>query len=698
MHEKSLKKSYLIALSCFITLTYFSFLYWVTGFAYAVNDDRFARDILSGAYSGIPDGHIEHIRYLLCLPIVFLYQIQKNVDWYGLSMLVMQGICVALILYRIGSFARSKLELSIYWLFSIELVTVLWLSEIVFFTYTVIAGVLAATAVFWYLTGEDTWKTWIVCTILACMAYMLRDDNFIMAVPTAAGAFLYKQVMRNEKINLKMFRFPALLCISLLVIIGMNKLAYNSDIWNRYMEYDKYRIDIYDYYKFPDYVEYNDFYESVGLNENDYATLKRYGLALNEEFTPELFEVLQGKAKEVYGSQRTFLQRGKDGLKELYHQVFAERYQPLSYVAIAIWLFIGLYIIVKKRKNLGWCYLAFVCLMSTVWLYAGFRRRFPDRIGQSLFILLFMAGLGLWLAQKVEVKWNKIMVSAGILICIPAMCTTVMTMRREVAGNVEFNQDYNKLVDYFQENEENFYFVDVDSISRFTGEFKVNTPNEYLNYMSLGDWTCFMSPYYDKLEREEIENVRNSILTSDNIYVVAKDYFDLEYVTNGYSEEVTYEIVDKIPMNGYEFYVYQYRLLPEGEVRLNNEHIVGATASINEDLVEFALDGNPTTRWNGRQEAGIMFQVKLDDIYPVCRISPTMGQWTTDYLRGLTIETSVDGVHWEKQILEGDGIVNVSFPTVECQWIRIYRSESAGEEGLGMDWAIGDLKIYIRES
>lgn len=699
-----MKKKQIGWVACLLSLFYICLVKWNIGFLYSVNDDRFARDILSGAYSGTPDGHLEHIRFILCWPLTLLYRIAGNVDWYGLMLLGLEMLCLTLVLYRIGCRTKNWKRLLLYWLLILELFSICWLNQVVFFTYTTVAGIVAATAVFWYMTGEDKWSDWVIAAMLAWVTYALRDDSFFMAVPVAGAAFLYKQVIKTDKWDWKTLQFPALIAIGLAVIAVINVVAYRGEVWKNYREYDRYRIDIYDYYKFPDYNEFQAEYEELGLTRSDYHTLVRYGVSLDKKYDVELFKKLQVFAKRVHGEEMSTLRRIKDGVKEAWGQFRSDEFRPFSDIATLLWIAAIGYVLWKKKWRYAGMGAVLLASQGILWFYAGFRRRFPDRIAMSLFIMLILTATAFWWnmpreeTEKSKKKGYLPVLGAVIAIAIlfPSMAGGIAHINKNSIRNTNYNLDYNNLCDYCNEHSENFYFVDVDSISRFTGIFEVTRENPYMNYVALGDWMCFMSPYFDKLEKEGITDVRDAILNQDNVYVIAKDAFNLDYLTTGFPENVEYEIVDVIPCNLYEFYVYRYYTRPETEAYLSQAHMRRFKTNVNADLAKNVKNGDVLTRWNAKQKPGVSFEVQLDDIYPVSGVRMTLGEWSTDYPRDMTLETSTDGVHWTVQELSGDQKINFRFEETECKWIRMTLGENAGVKELDLDWSIENLEVYTK--
>ena len=133
-------------------------VFLVTGlcfdFYYELNDDVVIKDILSGAFSGMPDGHTNQLLYPLGWLISMGYRLFPNIPVYPFFLLGCYGICFYLLGYRSLQFyqkIRGKLLLL---LLEAGIFLSLFLWELVYVQYSVVCGILAATACFWFYTTK----------------------------------------------------------------------------------------------------------------------------------------------------------------------------------------------------------------------------------------------------------------------------------------------------------------------------------------------------------------------------------------------------------------------------------------------------------------------------------------------------------------------------------------------------------------
>ncbi|MFS6557052.1 hypothetical protein VPJ68_16580, partial [Parabacteroides distasonis] len=72
---------------------------------------------------------------------------------------------------------------------------------------------------------------------------------------------------------------------------GADRLAYRSEGWQRYEEYNAARTELFDY-GFPDYEKNRDEYEKLGIDENAYQMLRGWNHMDTEKFNVEVMKKL----------------------------------------------------------------------------------------------------------------------------------------------------------------------------------------------------------------------------------------------------------------------------------------------------------------------------------------------------------------------------------------------------------------------
>jgi F5/8 type C domain len=136
--------------------------------------------------------------------------------------------------------------------------------------------------------------------------------------------------------------------------------------------------------------------------------------------------------------------------------------------------------------------------------------------------------------------------------------------------------------------------------------------------------------------------------------------------------------------------------------------IAGLAASANQEKAALMTDGDLETRWElGRgQEPGDRVAVDLGVPRIVRGVELALGRYTADYPRALLIETSADGLIWQKA-WQGRGggptltaavfhptVVPVTFP-VGAQEARYVRLTQLASDPV-FYWSIAELRVYGR--
>lgn len=71
---------------------------------------------------------------------------------------------------------------------------------------------------------------------------------------------------------------------------GINSLAYSSDEWKSYYEYNSARTELVDYKGFAPYQDAREIYEAYGITYDDYSIVKNYAYVLDRKLDADFFE------------------------------------------------------------------------------------------------------------------------------------------------------------------------------------------------------------------------------------------------------------------------------------------------------------------------------------------------------------------------------------------------------------------------
>ena len=228
-----------------------------------------------------------------------------------------------------------------------------------------------------------------------------------------------------------------------------------------------------------------------------------------------------------------------------------------------------LYAVRRKEKGELILELILGILLVGLWLYLGYQGRIITRVAHSMLLLQIITPIicihriAEQDGKKLGGKWKKYIVFGLLLIVVGASAYDLRMIQRINSSNQAkvSNQAYEKIEAYCNSNPESFYFGDVSSIAVCSYEYKFKSNTDYVNFLMLGDWYANSPLYAEKLAIEGIERVSDALLSSDNVYFLArKDLMEeSEYISGIYEKKVCLEEVDEIDVPGNPYAVYQLK-------------------------------------------------------------------------------------------------------------------------------------------
>ena len=374
-----------------------------------INDDRMIMEFLSGRYLGVPDGHAVYMNYPLTGFLAVLYSILPNVDWYGYFLAAVMVVCAGLIIYRMTEPGEKHGKKWMYLMASLGMLCFAIGREFFSVTYTTVAAITGATAVFWYGTSKGKKKDTSITAVLAALTWCIRDELFFMILPAAGLIFLWKELPGKEKLWKKLVTPVAVFGLTGLCMI-VNCWMYSGEDWQSYQTFNRLRTEIYDYqdtYYFPNYDEYTEYYEQLGLTREERRMLIYYNFTLvqDEIGREEVIELFQNMIdiRGDYGVNEELLplrQRIPVETKDFVIHSLTGAYGKLFNLSILGFLILAVWGIRKKDWFSLFRTLCFAGAGASLFLVMEIRGRMPDRVVYSLSLLLFTTMvLNLW--------WNR---------------------------------------------------------------------------------------------------------------------------------------------------------------------------------------------------------------------------------------------------------------------------------------------------
>lgn len=586
-HEnKILTVLFLTVLGVAVSLSY--------DYYYDLNDDVLMKDIVAGVYTGTPESRNIQMLYLISAFISFFYRMFPGMPWYGLLLCIGQFGSIGLIVNRSLSFCRSirgKIGLLI---IAGAIIIGTMLEHLVFVQYTITCTMLAAAAVFLFITTDERLdhKQFLIKNvpvfILAFIAFLIRSEMFLLVLPFYAVAGLYKWSNENQIFKRENFikYFSVLGCVLAGMIVGQatHMIAYGSGEWQQFTEFFDNRTKLYDYEEIPAYAEHAAFYEGIGLSESEVTLLLNYNFGLDEEIDETIMgriaDYAAGNRKQALSFSDDLTENVKLYVYQLSHGSDYGHFPWNGLVIIGYAGLLGLGIMRRKTGRMTGKLLLLLAVRTVLWLYILMGNRYPPRIVHSLYFIelgillaMFLVESRLSGAGKLPKKERTpmgddisgiIRIKAvmercfpafiGVLILvmaganIPGMVDTVdrITFERE-----ETNRSWQAMQQYCRDHSENYYFIDVYSTVDYSEKIFKDVNYSPINYDYMGGWAN-KSPLYKKKLRtflkEEI-SMQEALAGLDNVYMISEPEEGLVWLEDYYrdhGQEIEIKKIDSI--------------------------------------------------------------------------------------------------------------------------------------------------------
>lgn len=579
-------------LSLLVVVGVFAVLAYFFDFFYDINDDMVIKDILSGAYSGTPDGHTNQMLYPLGLALSMIYRILPGFPVFSLFLCGCFGLCFCMIANRVLEFFKKDNVKIVTILLLVLIFLSLMVWELIYVQYSVVCGVLAGTACFWFYTTSfessvgEFWKKNIPALLLVWLAFLVRSEMLLLTCPFIAvvGICHWAEATKIEienytdvgqkkiwkhvlsKNNLwKYIGFVVVLLIGMGAALGGDYLAYRSEGWQDFRGFFDARTDVYDYTWYPNYEEQQAFYEENGISEIQYLLIDNYNFGLDEDITDNTLETIAsyGERPKLYGSVQS---RMKYAFVDLIKRTFSLQDAPYNYFVLAGYgLVVGLAVIQKEKKYI-WKLILLLIMRCIPWMYMIYVQRAVARVIHPLYVVEFLILLAILVKELHDRPlWNVEkyyrMVAAGVLATIAIISLPFGFMKAEAEQNrreqVMVNQQL--LDSYAKSNPENFYFLDVYSTVNFVEKMFEDVDNSRKNYDLLGGWIC-KSPLQKEAfgDYTEAETIEDAFLT-ENIYFVAEKNQDVTFMEDYYKtkgKNIRLEEIETVGEGENPFVVY----------------------------------------------------------------------------------------------------------------------------------------------
>jgi len=581
MEKKKFPLSQNSILALLMVIALFVFAALSFDFYYDLNDDVMIKDILSGAYTGTPDGHCIQMLYPISFLISMCYRLIPAMPWQGIFLCVCQGVCFYIVAKRSISLIEKKWKKVLLLLAEVLMILSLFLWETVIVQYTITAAMLVAAACFLVLTlplqSDCDIKEFLTqqmpAIILVVLAFNVRSEMMLLMSPFVAFSGILKwsgeaKAFAAQTIK-KYLSLVGLIVAGMIISFVVDYMAYGSAQWKEFRDFFNARTQVYDYTWYPDYEEAEAFYLEEGVDRAEYALLDNYNFGLDEAIDAKLLWSIAEYADENT-VELPLGNRIKEAFSTYKWRTLHEDI-PYSYMVILAYLLVVALAIGNKESSIVWKVILLAVFRTIPWMYVILANRVPNRISHPLYFIELVI-LGAWITDYCRrstkgVKWIG-WVCAGILLC--CACIHLPDSYKNVCQEMEHRETVNEVMRefsaYAMSNPQNYYYLDVYSTVSFSEKMFKDVDNSQKNYDLPGGWVSgsplqkrVTLPYHNELLSEA------ELLLKDNFFfVIEKErsigFLDDYYGTQGITLQT--EVIEEIGNNANPLQVYQ--VLPAG--------------------------------------------------------------------------------------------------------------------------------------
>lgn len=520
--------------SLFLSLAAFFFIYQWIPVVYSTNDDRMIAEIVSGKFTGTPESYGIQMTYGYTWFLSQLYRLMGNFNWYGITLMGVQIFSFGTILYRLQSLCGRYRDKLVLLLTALGIYLAAYLNVYVQLTYTSTAAFVGLAAIFWYASSKTDWKNILMVGILANLSFSIRPNVFYLLLPATGLIYLWKLIEKKDHKKLTILAPFLILAVTLGLLLA-DRTAYTKSGWREFREFFQARTDVFDYYDLLPYEEYPQLYEPYGITEEEYCMMRIYDYTvlgeLPKEFFPEYLEAVKAMEQEQ-GSP--FFTRAANAVAEFVRGACTNAFGTENTVLWIVAAVLFVILLWKRQFSLA-VYLLIQTMVSWVlWLYFTFWDRAIGRIQVTMSLIFLAVILHVLYEMKQTMHtgeyrlWKKYAQTAVLVGIFLLGAMNFRNYRYENIAKTKWYEDIEKIEAYCAKDPERLYYMDVATMTELYGRCTIHRiGEEYLNYISLGDWTAYCPHHTEKLKEHGVEKVSET-MTEENTYVIILHNYQLQ--------------------------------------------------------------------------------------------------------------------------------------------------------------------------
>lgn len=432
---------------------------------YEVSDDFVMDTILSGAYGTQYDAHLLFSNMILGYGLKLLYMLIPKVSWYFIMHITLCFLALTCISFIILSERTDVVGVALTILFVSFFSDDLYL--LVQFTKTAAVSLMAGGCLFlyafWKFTGKRRIFYGIFGAVMCCMGGMVRRACVNMVLPFLFLIFVWillGEISRYLKSGdkdaksasirkiLRKAGVGILLCGGLLICVDMLWKA-DSYLWNRYPEYQQYRVQNATRASITDIGGYDrdqviaQMEQLEGTTIEDYYTLQSWNFVDQGIYTPERLEQL---ASVIRGNAIA----ANHSVKAVLRTLWERHYERYTVVWCLVLLFLLNLVLCKKK---AWKAVIDGMVAGGLLAYLAYSGRILYRVEYGIFFCLAVVwiwhllsedGLGRMGLQR-SVKSERVWLLGIVFLLVAKIPLYVPDTSYKTMTDEEYNQYINDI-------------------------------------------------------------------------------------------------------------------------------------------------------------------------------------------------------------------------------------------------------------